>query len=213
MHLPGKSSFPVRLGQEIFLRTAAITGRAALSVYDPCCGGAAHIAALGFLENARIDMMCLSDIDEQAVACARENLALLTKDGLLARRAALCELSRAYQKPSHAEAVAHVDCLAKLLARDILSTAFVHDITREKPALPFKPDLIFADVPYGGLEAWVGDKAEPLGAMLENLEGLLAPQGVLALITTKGQKPPASAFIRLARFKCGARVIHLLTEG
>ena len=84
----GIPNFPVRLLNEIFGRAAShIAPREHLTVFDPCCGGGYSLTVLGFCHNAIIDRLYGSDIDPRMVAHARKNAALLTRNGMIARRA------------------------------------------------------------------------------------------------------------------------------
>ncbi len=52
-NLPGLPAFPVRLASEIFLRAVRHlnlkTSHQRIVLYDPTCGGAYHLTALGML--------------------------------------------------------------------------------------------------------------------------------------------------------------------
>ena len=65
--LPGRPAFPARLGAEIFQRCLALRVYAGLAgplaLYDPCCGGAYHLAVLGFLFPHQITRIAASDIE------------------------------------------------------------------------------------------------------------------------------------------------------
>ena len=56
-----------------------------LTLYDPCCGSGYLLTVLGYLNHNQIDMFVGSDIDQNAAELARQNLALLTWEGLMNR--------------------------------------------------------------------------------------------------------------------------------
>src|SRR5690348_10547774 len=119
-NLRGHPAFPVRLASEIFQRCLQFRSAKGLhtpvKLYDPCCGGAYHLAVLAYLHWGHIMEIRASDIDGEALSIAKRNLALLTLQGLESRMAEVEEMRRLYQKESHAEALrsaAHLK--AKLL--------------------------------------------------------------------------------------------------
>src|SRR5438094_10188125 len=104
--LPGRPAFPVRLGLEILRRCQAVRAAGGASgpalLYDPCCGGAYLLTVLALLCPELLRGVVASDIDPDALALARRNLALLTVAGMDRRIEQLQELSAAYGKTSHA---------------------------------------------------------------------------------------------------------------
>ena len=86
--LPGAPAFPARLASEIFLRGQKLTAKSSpLRLFDPCCGGAYHLAAIGFLHGAAVEHILAADIDRRALDLAEKNLGLLTGAGLLVPQA------------------------------------------------------------------------------------------------------------------------------
>ncbi len=92
---PGLTAFPVRLAVEIFRRCQAIRAAQGAQgpavVYDPCCGGAYHLATMAYFNWDQIAGIYGSDIDEDALGVATRNLSLLTLDGMDRRIAELTE--------------------------------------------------------------------------------------------------------------------------
>jgi len=65
---PGQPAFPVRLAQELFLRSAAhLPAGSRLSLWDPCCGSGYLATVLGLLCRPRLDRVTCSDISAEAV--------------------------------------------------------------------------------------------------------------------------------------------------
>jgi len=80
--LPGHPAFPVRLSSEIFQHCMAIRETAykvskPCVLYDPCCGAGYSLSVLGYLHGEKIQQLIGSDVDEKAVAVAKQNLGLL----------------------------------------------------------------------------------------------------------------------------------------
>ena len=84
--LPGHVATPLRLMDELFQSGLEILRAGGLNepvtLYDPCCGTAYHLAALAFLHGSEIASILAADIDPPVVAIARRNLDLLTPAGL-----------------------------------------------------------------------------------------------------------------------------------
>ena len=83
---PGHPAFPIRLASEIFQRCMVIRTAHHLSspcvLFDPCCGGAYHLSVLGYLHRECIREVIGSDVEEEAILLAQQNLALLSGSGL-----------------------------------------------------------------------------------------------------------------------------------
>src|SRR5260221_6622392 len=80
--LPGHPAFPVRLASEIFQHAMAIREviykvSTPCVLYDPCCGAGYSLSVLGYLHGEKIQELIGSDVDEKAVALAKQNLRLL----------------------------------------------------------------------------------------------------------------------------------------
>ncbi len=221
--LPGHPAFPVRLAGEIFRRCLALREAdnltAPCALYDPCCGGAYHLATLAYLHGERIASIAASDIDADALALARRNLDLLTWSGLDRRIAELARLWADCGKRSHEEALESAERLReRLLAsterRAIPVSLFQADAADGARVLgelgAQSVDVVITDVPYNRLSAWQGNVADPLWRMLEALRLVLAPGAVVAIASDKGQKAEHEAYQRVDRFQIGKRRIVLL---
>jgi hypothetical protein len=222
--LPGHPAFPVRLISEIFQRCLALRVAdgltAPIALYDPCCGGAYHLATLAYLHGERIASIAASDIDADALSLARRNLALLTLPGLDRRTRELELLWAEYGKRSHEEALESAGRLREqLLAlterRSIPITLFQADALDEADIISVlgraSVDVVLTDVPYNRLSAWQGDAgSDPLWRMLEALRPVLSPGAVVAVASDKGQTPAHAAYRRVDRFQIGKRRIVLL---
>lgn len=219
--LPGSPAFPVRLASEIFLtclalrRTAGVQGPCRL--YDPCCGSGYLVSVLGWLHGEQIGALIASDIQPRAVETARRNLALLTPQGLDARRAEIDGLLRQYGKDSHREALESAARLAERLPGALPTLVFQADAA-DPAALRVglgetRPDLVITDLPYGQHSAWDGAASQsenPAAALLEALRAVLAPGAIIAAAADKGQKIIHPAFRRLRHLRAGKRQVIIL---
>jgi 23S rRNA (guanine2535-N1)-methyltransferase len=227
-NLPGAAAFPVRLASEIFQRAwnllqdsrngnSGYKKGAPLAIFDPCCGAAYHLSALGFLHAGQIRSILAADYDPQAVAAAERNLGLLGPDGLNRREAELRGLLEQYGKPSHAEALKSVRVLrgklesgtipARVFRADVFDQA---DLSRELAGATI--DLVLSDVPYGGLSGWQGQAPEetPVTGLLESLRAVLKAGTLVAVAADKANKIHHPAYRRLEHFRVGHRQISLL---
>ena len=226
---PGLTAFPVRLAVEIFRRCQAI--RAAQGelgpavVYDPCCGGAYHLATMAFFNWDQIAGIYASDIDEDALGVAARNLSLLTPAGMDRRIAELTGLLEQYGKASHEASLQHAEQLKKQVAdavqRHPLAThvfrADATDAAAIAASLPdFRVDIVLTDIPYGRLAGWGPDSralldgGDPIHQLLESLLPVLSSTAVLAVAAAKKDKVAHSSYARVARFQVGARQIVIL---
>jgi len=222
--LPGHPAFPVRLASEIFHRCLALRAAdgltAPVALYDPCCGGAYHLATLAYLHGEHIASIAASDIDADALNLARRNLDLLTLPGLDRRIAELEALWADYGKRSHEEALESAERLRERLLdlneqHAIPVSVFQADATDGERVLAElgvrSVDVVITDVPYNRLSAWQGDAgSDPLWRMLEALRPVLSPGAVVAVASDKGQTPAHDAYRRADRFQIGKRRIVLL---
>jgi hypothetical protein len=226
--LPGHPAFPVRLASEMLQRCLALREADGLSapcaLYDPCCGGAYHLATLAYLHGEHIASIAASDIDADVLGLARRNLDLLTLSGLDRRVAELELLWADYGKASHTEALASAERLRERLVeltkrRAIPVSVFQADATDVASLVgalgTAMVDVVITDVPYNRLSAWQGDgvavaTSDPLWRMLESLRPVLTPGAVVAIASDKGQTPAHEAYHRVDRFQIGKRRIVLL---
>jgi hypothetical protein len=229
--LPGQPAFPVRLGSEIFQRCLSLivqergvpSGRVVL--FDPCCGGATHLAALAYLHWDSIGEIVASDIDLEALDLARRNLSLLSLEGLDRRMAEIERLVGEYGKNSHASALESAGRLRKSLEslasrRPLPVHLFQADAASPQALLAGlgdRPvDVALADIPYGRLSTWqdVGAAHEtslgPAGRMLAALRSVLSPQAVVAVASDKGQKVAHPAYCQVGKMRQGKRQVVFL---
>lgn len=217
---PGMPAFPVRLASEIFQRARSrLPAVPRLAVYDPTCGGAYHLTALGLLHGAQISTIYASDIDPQALELARRNLSLLIPAGLERRESEIRALLEQYGKESHRAALRSLDLFRARLAQAAPIEIQVFPADAFQPAQiqaglrGARIDLVLADVPYGQLSHWSAPSespAAPLPAMLDALLAAIHPQTILAIITDKAQKVAHPAYRRVDRFQVGKRRVTML---
>jgi 16S rRNA G966 N2-methylase RsmD len=226
--LPGHPAFPVRLASEIFRHCLAIrettyqTSKPCV-LYDPCCGAAYSLSVLGYLHGEKIQELIGSDVDEKAVALARQNLGLLNNSGLNIRIHEISEMLRLYGKESHQAALAS----SRILQKRILSLNKEHPITtkvfqasifdsktileniRDKSV-----DIVFTDIPYGQHSQWQAngstETSNPIWSMLNTLTSVLSPTGIVAIVSDKGQKIVHENYQRVKQFQIGKRRVHIL---
>ena len=106
VHRAGYPNFPVRLAQEIFCRCLHhLDDPDSVCIYDPCCGGGYLLTVLGFLNFERIKTIIASDISDDAIQLANENLLLLDQNGLQKRIRQINDLLSLHNKNSHIEAL------------------------------------------------------------------------------------------------------------
>lgn len=218
--LPGMPAFPVRLAREMFLRAwAALGSPQRLTLYDPTCGGAYHLSALGLLQGAQIEAIYASDVDERAVALAQRNLGLLAPAGLERREGEIRALLESYGKESHQAALRSVDVFRSRLqdAAPIPTQVFAADALDAEQMRrgldSARVDLALADVPYGQHSAWqmaVGEDRPPLWRLLDALRGVLAAGALVAIAADKAQKPAHEGYARVEQFQVGKRRVTLL---
>ena len=180
---PGLSAFPVRLASEIFLFCQSLLDRQrALTLYDPCCGSACCLTALGFLHHESIGRIIASDVSDDALAIARRNLSLLSLPGMDRRMEEIRASIDKFDKPSHREALR---CAVELWQRladastPIDTKVFSANVTNpsemQKHLAGTEIDLVIADIPYGRLSEWndIYSVEKPVEAMLAALASIL----------------------------------------
>ena len=139
VHKAGYPNFPVRLAQEIFSRCLHhLDDPDSVCIYDPCCGGGYLLTVLGFLNYERIKTIIASDISDDAIQLANENLSLLNKNGLKQRIRQINDLLSLHNKNSHIEALNSATNLMGILANsthEIECKVFKTDILSNVPLL------------------------------------------------------------------------------
>jgi hypothetical protein len=217
---PGFPAFPVRLGQELFLRAFShLPAGQPVSLWDPCCGSGYLATVLGLLHRDKVRRVCCSDIAPEAVALAGGNLALLTRDGLAQRATELRALAAAHGKPGRAEAAEAAARLAERLREgggDLPATAWVADAfdpAALAAGLPTPgPDLVVTDVPYGRQTSWLGrlpPGTPPLVALTRALCAVLPDHAVLALCAQTRKIDVGTGARALERFRTGTRAAFI----
>lgn len=220
--LPEHPAFPVRLASEILQRCFAkrqTIDRCVL--YDPCCGGAYHLATLAYLHWDRIDTIVGSDINEDALALAERNLALLTIPGLERRIAEINRMRAAYNKASHEEALRSAQRLQHCLqtahtSHQIRTRLFCADAMDshaiQKELAGTHIDIVFTDVPYGKRSTWQSDRTSqtPMDRLLESLLPILSSDTVVAIACDKQQKARHERYRQAERFRIGKRQVFIL---
>lgn len=225
---PGHPAFPIRLASEIFQRCLALRQIDCLAnpcvLYDPCCGAAYQLSVLAYLHWPSIRAVLGSDINETAVELAKQNLGLLSREGMNQRITEIAELHRRYGKASHQAALDSArilrDRIATLERKHPLTTKTFQADATDGEALSEKlqgtpVDIVFADVPYGQHSHWdtsTSDQetSEPLALMLKALLGILSPTSLVAIVSDKRQKVLHSGYQRLDHFQVGKRRIVIL---
>lgn len=215
----GTTSFPVRLGSEIFLRCERILQKAGAdgpySIYDPCCGGAYLLTTLGFLHGDRISRILASDIDDGMIALAQRNLSLLSLPGIEQRISQIKKMADDFGKASHAEALqSAMNLRESLLARKtrIETTSFIADATQEKYGYE-KADIVITDLPYGKIVHWkngLQDGSTAVKGLLDNLVPFLAHKSVVAIVSDKKTSLGHERYERIDWFQLGKRKVTFL---
>lgn len=213
----GTTGFPVRLASEIagrcFHMLAERGNEGPYTVYDPCCGGAYLLTAIGLLHSGKISRVLASDIDAAVLEIAAKNLALLSRGGMEQRMAQLQELIALYGKPAHYGALESAHRLLGMLSQSALEHTAVcqQDSTAAQASeLWTGIDMVITDLPYGNLVTWGGGSASPAADLLAALHKRLKPRlSIVAIIADKGQKLAHEQYRRVKQMKVGKRQIAI----
>lgn len=214
VHRAGYPNFPVRLAQEIFCRCLHYLDKSDdICIYDPCCGGGYLLTILGFLNFEKIKMIMASDISEEAIRLANENLSLHNIIGLEQRIQQLNQLLLLYDKDSHVEALKSAANLLSILTNsdhEIKHKVFQANILSNDSFdnLNFKADIIFTDVPYGNLVKWQ-DKDRDNINLLDQLLPVVNDKSIVAICSDKSQKYQSDHFRRLEKQVVGKRFFQI----
>lgn len=233
LHAPGLSHFPVRLSCEIFARCLEqFPSERKIRLYDPCCGSGYTLAVLGFHFPERFLSLSGSDIDPDAVDLARQNLSLLSEQGLAARMAKIRDMHDSYGKESHKGALESAGRLLEkvrafthplpvlIFQADLMNT----DVSERSVPDGLMADIVFADVPHGRLVGWKGTEGmegmkgmegtegNRMDALLESVFPMLAPGGIVVLASDKGQRATHADWRRVEKIVSGKRRIEILTR-
>ncbi|RXZ78983.1 hypothetical protein EBB07_24935 [Paenibacillaceae bacterium] len=218
----GTTSFPVRLGSEIYLRAKSYlrsTGnKDRITLYDPCCGGAHLLTAIGILHGHDMKRMIGSDIEPDVVEVAIRNLGLINLDGINARMEQLTQMVNEFGKDSHRQAVESARRLKEQIVQrntTLTATCFQADATAEAEYDDRSlgaVDMVITDLPYGNMVKWTSDSANPAEKLLENLLPRLSSDAVVAVIADKKQVIQNANYKRLQKFKIGKRQVVFLQK-
>jgi 16S rRNA G966 N2-methylase RsmD len=220
--MPEHPAFPIRLASEILQRCfAKRETKDRCVLYDPCCGGAYHLATLAYLHWDKIDTIVGSDVNADALALAERNLALLTASGLERRIEEIDEMRAAYNKASHEEALRSAGrlqhCLqTALTSHQIKTHLFCADAmdsdTMQNELAGMHIDIIFTDVPYGKRSTWQSDQTSqtPMDWLLESLLPILSSDTVVAVACDKQQKARHARYRQAERLRSGKRQVFIL---
>lgn len=212
---PGFPAFPVRLASEIFQRALRLGPNQPTQVWDPCCGSGYLLMALSFLHRRDITEIFGTDLDNAALKLARQNLNLLSENGLEARSAELHDRSERFSKSVYAEAASAAFRLSDKLEQQggpiphSTAQADVFDPNQLRNVLGARrPKIVITDVPYGERTAWSGPhRTAGITGMLRALGAVLDDDAVIA-VSTRGRKVRADADLRaITSFKIGTRAV------
>lgn len=207
---PGTTAFPVRLASELFQRCQHYLAReksGPYTLYDPCCGGAYLLTALGFLHSRDIKRIYASDIDHNVIPLAEKNLSMLTSSGLEQRMQQLHQQLNEHGKESARLALESAVRLQTKIA-EIPSYCFQTDITIQSPELPHHADIVLTDLPYGQLTQWEQQQGkQPIEYMFKNLRPVFSSKGIIAVVSPKKTPISPEGYNRLKRFSIGKRQI------
>ena len=211
---PGSTAFPVRLTSEVFqLSQSYLNKKTDLSIYDPCCGGAHMLTAIGFLHGSAIRAIYGSDINTDIVKIGQKNLDLLTYRGLLEREEKLTSDYLAYHKEAHSDALESVQRLKTTLHEvgEKDGKIFPFDSAgREAPPLS-NINLVITDLPYGDLVQWVSEEETPVKQLLTNVyERLDQSNAIVAIVSEKSVVVDHPQYQRKKMVKHGKRKITIL---
>jgi 16S rRNA G966 N2-methylase RsmD len=226
--LPGHPAFPIRLASEIFqrciaYREAIYKDTTPCTLYDPCCGAAYHLSVLAYLHGGHIREVIGSDIEEKAVAIAKQNLGLLSISGLDKRINEITSMFEQYKKDSHKDALASGDILKSRITaltqeHPLLTKVFQANATDSliiaKNIKTESVDIVFTDIPYGLHSHWQGSNSDevskPSWSMLNTLIDILSPSSIVAIVSEKKQKVAHERYQRVEQFQLGKRRIVIL---
>jgi hypothetical protein len=175
------------------------------------------LTVLGFICGINIESIYASDILIDAIELAKENLNLLTKQGLNCRKTRLEKMYNEYGKQSHSDAIISTDKLLKqinLTNNTVDYSVFSADILNENSLVKaeFKADIIFTDVPYGNLVSWSENNQFAIDILLNTLIPILSDNSIIAISSVKSQKIINPQFKRIRKILIGKRKIELLQK-
>ncbi|MCI9540444.1 MAG: N-6 DNA methylase [Lachnospiraceae bacterium] len=217
VHKAGYPNFPIRLAQEIFCRCLHyLDNPNNICIYDPCCGGGYLLTILGFLNFGQIKTIIASDISDEAIQLANENLSLLNISGLEQRIQQLNHYLLLHNKNSHAEALKSATNLLSILTNsthEIKHKVFKTNILSSNPFnnQDLKVDIIFTDVPYGNLVKWQ-DKTQDNINLLDQFLPIIKDKTIIAICSDKSQKFQSNHFQRIEKQMIGKRLFQIFQQ-
>ncbi len=207
-HMGGEPTFPVRLTLELYERCRQYSAKKTeLTLYDCCCGGAYMLTVLGLLKEDTLARLYGSDINEKSIKLAEDNLSLLTEEGMKKRRTQLETLYSQFGKESHRDALKSIDRIEKRLSDRLTASVFVRNALEAVP-LPFIPDLIITDVPYGTMAEW-NEGSGGINRMMDAISNNCGEETILCVCMDKKQKIQTDKFQRLERQVVGKRKFEI----
>lgn len=207
-HIGGEPTFPVRLSLEIYERCLQYSiKKTNISLYDCCCGGAYMLTVLGLLKSNSIEMLYGSDINSESIKLAKDNLGLLTKTGLKRRKDELEALYQKYKKVSHMGALHSINRIEQLLTKEVKTSVFNRNVL-EACDLPFIPDIIITDVPYGNMVEW-DEGIGGVNQMMDALSAVCGSETIICVCMDKKQKIQTDVFQRIERQLVGKRKFEI----
>ncbi len=212
----GFPNYPVRIAGEVFKRCLEyLDKKEGITVYDPCCGGGYLLTVLGLLNPEIVINIIGSDVSDEAISLAKDNLSLLTVEGILKRKQQISDMIANFNKQSHKEALKSVEVFLNIVKNRRITpkihcfNADVLDIESLKK-YDVKTDILITDVPYGNLVSWSDENDNAINQLLNNVISVLHKNSILAISTDKGQKIKNDHFFRHEKLKIGKRVIYIL---
>lgn len=210
-HVGGEPTFPVRLSLEIYERCLQYSDKKTdISIYDCCCGGGYMLTILGLLKSNSISSIYGSDINSESLKLAEDNLSLLTKSGIQRRRDEIEALYQKYHKLSHKEALQSINRIEQDLNKKIKTFVFKQNVF-ELSELPFTPDIIITDVPYGNMVEWDHGNGG-INQMMNALSSVCGSETILCVCMDKKQKIQTDIFQRLERQMIGKRKFEIFMK-
>jgi tRNA G10 N-methylase Trm11 len=213
LHKSNYPNFPVRLAGEIFCQCLEYIHKTNdFCIYDPCCGSAYLLTVLGFLFNDKIKTIYGSDINEEAIIFAQNNLSLLSVSGLEKRKINILDLITKYNKQSHKDALNSLNNISKYIKHDIEINTFIADILKENVLKNkgFCADIVITDVPYGNLVSWNTEINHSVNILLDTIIPIINEDTIITVIYNKNQKINNSKYNRLKKYKVGHRIIEIM---
>jgi tRNA G10 N-methylase Trm11 len=213
LHKSKYPNYPVRLAGEIFCQCLEYTNKIKdLCIYDPCCGSAYMLTVLGFLFNKEIETIYASDISEEAINFAKNNLSLLSNYGIQNRRNTLVGLINKYNKESHMSALNSLNNLLQYIKHEIKTNTFIANGLNENELKNkrFCADIVITDVPYGNLAAWSNKINDPINILLDTIIPIINVNTIIAITHNKDQRINNNKFNKIKKQKVGIRIIEIM---